>query len=72
MCFSSGLAATTNVIAILTTGDHIVCIDDVYGGTGRLFRAVSKTSGVSADFVDFTTDIKNLTAALKPTTKVCE
>jgi len=70
MCFSSGLAATMNVVSLLTTGDHIITIDDVYGGTGRLFRAVGKTAGLITDFLDFSNDITKLTAALKPTTKV--
>lgn len=34
MVFASGLAATTNVVAMLNSGDHIVSMDDVYGGTG--------------------------------------
>jgi len=69
MCFSSGLAATTNIISLLNSGDHAVCIDDVYGGTGRLFRQFAKTAGIVVDFVDFT-DPKELEKHLKPTTKL--
>jgi len=69
MCFSSGLAATTNVASLLTTGDHAICIDDVYGGTGRLFRQFAKTAGIVVDFVDFT-EPKELEKHLKPTTKL--
>ena len=35
LCFASGSATTASVISILRTGDHIVSIDDVYGGTNR-------------------------------------
>lgn len=38
LTFSSGLGATTTLMFMLKSGDHIVSIDDVYGGTGRLFR----------------------------------
>jgi cystathionine gamma-lyase len=69
MCFSSGLAATTNIINLLTSGDHVICIDDVYGGTGRLFRHAAKTSGIVPEFVDFT-DPEELKKVLKPTTKL--
>jgi len=40
LTFSSGLGATTTLMFMLKSGDHIVSIDDVYGGTGRLFRFV--------------------------------
>jgi len=69
MCFSSGLAATTNVISMLDSGDHVVCFDDVYGGTGRLFRQMNKSAGIVTDFVDFT-DPNKLKEVLKPTTKL--
>jgi len=69
MCFSSGLAATTNIVAMLGTGAHIVSIDDVYGGTGRLFRQMTKTAGMTSDFLDYT-DAEELKKVLKPTTKL--
>jgi len=40
LAFSSGQAATSAVLQTLHAGDHVVCIDDVYGGTQRLFRQV--------------------------------
>ena len=40
LTFASGLGATTTLMFMLKSGDHIVSIDDVYGGTGRLFRFV--------------------------------
>jgi cystathionine gamma-lyase len=69
MVFSSGLAATTNVVAMLDSGDHIISMDDVYGGTGRLFRQMNKTANIIPDFVDLT-DLKAFQNALSPKTKV--
>lgn len=59
--FSSGLAAITNVLLLLKKGDHVLSIDDVYGGTRRLFKQVFEQFGLSFSFVDFVTgyDIKN-------------
>lgn len=54
----------------LKTGDHIVCVDDVYGGTGRFFRRLAvEVYGMQVDFVDMT-DLKNLRNAFKKNTKV--
>jgi len=68
--FASGLAATTNIISLLKTGDGIVLIDDVYGGTGRLFRQYASTFGILPEFVDFASDVTVLQGALKPNTKL--
>ena len=38
LAFASGMAATTSILHLLKTGDHVVSIDDVYGGTQRYFR----------------------------------
>ena len=40
LVLASGCAVTTLITNLLTTGDHVVCIDDVYGGTQRIFRKV--------------------------------
>ena len=54
VAYSSGSAATSAVIHLLQSGDHVLCIDDVYGGTNRQFRRiVQPTNGISIDFVDF-------------------
>ena len=54
VAFSSGSAATSAVIHLLDSGDRVLCIDDVYGGTQRYFRRiVSDRMGISFDFVDF-------------------
>ena len=38
--FASGLAATATVLDALDSGSHVICMDDVYGGTYRLFERV--------------------------------
>ncbi len=60
-CYSSGLSAISNVILLLQKGDHILSIDDVYGGTRRLFTKVLAKFGLSFSFVNFQkgADIKN-------------
>lgn len=40
LCFGSGLGATTAIVHLLNSGDHIVSVDDLYGGTYRYFNKV--------------------------------
>ncbi len=42
--FASGLAATSTVLETLDSGSHVICMDDVYGGTYRLFERVRRRS----------------------------
>lgn len=69
LVFSSGLAATTNMVAMLNTGDRILSMDDLYGGTGRLFRQMKKTANIDTDFVDLT-QLDKLKEALTEKTRV--
>ncbi len=72
--FASGLAATSTVLEMLDSGSHVVCMDDVYGGTYRLFERVRRRSaGLDFSFVDLN-DMAALEAALKPNTRMiwCE
>lgn len=69
LCFSSGLGATTTTMMLLNAGDHVICGDDVYGGTFRLFDKVFKRFGLEFTFVDGR-DIKAVEAAIKPNTKM--
>lgn len=72
--FASGLAATSTVLEMLDSGAHVICMDDVYGGTFRLFERVRKRSaGLEFSFVDLN-DSSALEAALQPNTKMiwCE
>jgi cystathionine gamma-lyase len=74
LAFASGCATTTTIVATLATGSHVVCIDDVYGGTQRIFRQVATPSyGMSFSFVDFT-NLEELEAAFTEQTKLvwCE
>ena len=68
---SSGMAAHVTVVNMLQRGDHILCIDDVYGGTQRYLRRIlSPNAGIELSFDDFR-DIKKFKASIRPTTKVC-
>ncbi len=72
--FASGLAATATVLDSLDAGSHVVCMDDVYGGTYRLFERVRRRSAnLDFSFVDLN-DMSVLEAAVKPNTKLiwCE
>lgn len=52
LAFASGLAATNTVMNLLKVGDHVVCSDDVYGGTFRIFDKVWRQCGIDFTFVD--------------------
>jgi cystathionine beta-lyase/cystathionine gamma-synthase len=49
--FSSGMGATTTIMHLLSPGDRIVAVDDVYGGTYRLFSKIYAPKGYEIDFV---------------------
>lgn len=68
--FASGMAAINTVIDILDAGDHVIAMDDLYGGTFRLFDKVkTRTSNLSFSFVDMG-DIDNIKAAIRPNTRM--
>jgi len=69
LVFSSGLGATTTLMLMLKAGDHVICGDDVYGGTYRLFQRVMTDHGLTFDFVD-TSDPAQVAAAIRPETKL--
>jgi cystathionine gamma-lyase len=54
LCFSSGLAAIHALLSTLSPGDRVVCGNDLYGGTFRLFRRVFQPYGLRFDIVDTT------------------
>ncbi len=66
--FASGVAAMDAVIKLLKSGDEIVAVDDIYGGTYRLFNQIYEQFGVKVTYVD-TTDLENIRAAITPKTK---
>jgi len=68
--FASGLAAMGTILELLDSGDHIVAMDDLYGGSYRLLENVRKRSaGLEISFVDLT-DPAKLEAAITPKTKM--
>lgn len=67
--FASGMAATSAVLNLLSSGDHVVVTDDLYGGTYRLFSKVLERYGLSFTYVDMA-DIEAVRAAIKPNTKM--
>ena len=71
--FGSGLAATDNVLKLLSAGDHVVCGENLYGGTHRLMERVYARFGLSFTFVD-SRDIRNIERAITPATRMiyCE
>ena len=69
LAFSSGLATMDALMHTLQPGDHVVCCDDVYGGTFRQFDKVFKRTGLEFTFVDLS-DLKLAEAAFKPNTKM--
>ena len=68
--FASGMAAIGTVLEMLDSGDHVISMDDLYGGTFRLFENVRKrSSNLEFSFVDMT-DADRIISAIKPNTKM--
>ena len=67
--FGSGSAAATTLLHTLKPGDHVVCGDDVYGGTYRLFTRVLEPFGVQASFVDLRSE-SELKSAIRDQTRM--
>ncbi len=67
--FASGCAATTTILHLLKQGDHVIAMDDMYGGTYRLFDKVLRNNGFEFSFLDLT-HTENFVKAIKPNTKM--
>ena len=68
--FASGMAATSTVLELLDSGDHVIAMDDIYGGSYRLFERVRRRSaGLDFTFVDLT-DLAAFEAAIRPGTRM--
>lgn len=67
--FASGCAATTTIMGMLKNSDHVIAMDDMYGGTFRLFDKVLQPMGLKFSYVDLT-QVKNFEAAITPNTKM--
>src|SRR5581483_7561580 len=66
--FSSGVAATASVVGLLSSGDHVLVSDDLYGGTYRLFSKVYGRYGLDFTYLDMT-DPQAVKRAVRPNTK---
>ncbi len=68
-CFSSGCAAATIIMLALNPGDHIIALDDLYGGTRRLFSKVFERFGLRYSFVDLS-DLKAFERSIEAKTRM--
>ena len=68
--FASGMSASATVLELLNSGDHVIAMDDLYGGTYRLFENVRKRSaGLDFTFCDLS-DASSLESALNEKTRM--
>ncbi|MDQ3867807.1 MAG: cystathionine gamma-synthase [Actinomycetota bacterium] len=68
--FASGMAATTTVLQLVSPGDRVVCVNDVYGGTYRLFSKVLGPKGYVFEFLPAEQVSRDLGAALDERTRL--
>jgi len=69
LAFSSGLAATDCLLRMFKSGDEIIAMDDLYGGTYRLFTRLYKDSGIKFNFVDMN-DLEKFQSLINKNTKL--
>ncbi len=69
LAFGSGVAATDAVIKLLNPGDEVICANDMYGGTYRLFTKIFEKYGIKFIYVD-TTDVTNIERVVTAKTKL--
>ena len=68
--FASGMAATGTILELIDSGSHVIALDDLYGGTRRLFDGVRKRSAnLDFSFVDLT-DLAAVEAAMTDKTRM--
>ncbi len=68
-CFSSGMGATDAIAKLLQPGDEVVCTNDLYGGTYRIFTKIFANYGIKFSFVDMQ-DLSNVEKAMSNKTKL--
>ncbi len=68
-CFSSGMAAVDSVLKLFSSGDHIICSDDVYGGVSRLFNDLLINYNLSFTYVN-SSNPQEIEDAIKENTKL--
>lgn len=69
VAFASGVAGIDAIMKGLRPGDHIIAVNDLYGGTYRLFRQVFEPFGISFSFVDMT-DVRTVEPVLQENTRL--
>lgn len=69
LVFSSGMAAIDTLMKVLNPGDEVISVNDLYGGSYRIFTTVFAKYGIKFNFVDLT-DVENLDSALTDKTKL--
>jgi cystathionine beta-lyase/cystathionine gamma-synthase len=69
LAFASGMAAINTIMNLFTSGSHVICNDDLYGGTHRLFTHLYENYGFSFDFVE-AADTKNIEEKIRKDTKL--
>ena len=69
VAFGSGLAAIDAVVKLLSAGDEILAVDDIYGGAFRLFTHIYEKFGIKVNYTD-TTRIENVVDGITPKTKL--
>ena len=67
--YSSGMAAIHALVSMLKAGDHVVCGNDLYGGTPRLFNQVMADFGLEFTYID-TSDVENVERAIRKNTRM--
>jgi len=67
--YSSGLSSTAAICGLLSSGDHVICCDDVYGGTQRYLRKVAVKAGIKTSMVDLT-NLEEIKKQIVPETKL--
>jgi cystathionine gamma-lyase len=70
LAFASGMAAITTVaLSFLRKGDHVVAVQDLYGGTRRLFDQIMSNFGVTFSYVEGTAQ-EDFETAVRPETRI--
>lgn len=69
LCFSSGMGAADAVIKLLLPGEEVICCDDLYGGSYRMFTKVFEPMGIRFQFVDMG-KVQNISKKISPKTKM--
>lgn len=69
LAFASGLAATDSVMKLLKPGDEVIAMDDLYGGTYRMFARIYQEYGIKFHFVDMT-NLEKLESLINTNTKL--